>query len=601
MSLRPATARVRRRLPLGTPADRASRQSGPRPQQAASGRLAAGASQPPPARPLAADAARPMAPPAEGAGAICPICLDLLESGSRVISLAPCGHILHRACYDRCAAAAAAGLGGRPGAPRCPMCRGSVAEDRIKSASAVPGARLAGGYAQYAARSAAPPPPPRDLCRAALASMGPVPAPAGGGLRQATGAPAATNIPASAQDQLLAGIMAQLGAAAPAPSPLPTAAPQPFVTLPGESAGQALLRMLRLDLEGQAARRAQQTTTAAAAAHLAPAAVPAAPAVAAPPAAACPSTWCFSIDVSSSMGNSQDWQPGAVSRLCFALASLVRLGLAWAGRAKQTAGLRLSSTVGAQYWVGCSPPPPSLSPSLPQACVVDAKVAPGDWVTVQAFDAEQATLKPWFRKPGGWAARMRRATEGHLLMDSWQQLSGSGEGGPTCSCCAVSCPAPCASTQLPCIDVQLAPPSFLHPAPAAAFNKAAFLAELTGAVRACGLRCFGTRTYAAAKLAVETLAAKANSLAVPQQVPAGGGSGAAAQQGSPAHVGAAPAELGAATHSLVLLTDGWADDLLIGYESAAELMLDPPFVSGGFKALLVRGRWSRGAGVEGLE
>lgn len=170
--------------------------------------------------------------------------------------------------------------------------------------------------------------------------MGPVPAPAGGGLRQATGAPAATNIPASAQDQLLAGIMAQLGAAAPTPPPLPAAtptplplpaaAPQRFVTLPGESADQALLRMLRLNLEEQAARRAQQETAASAAAHLAPAAVPAAPAIAAPPAAvASPSTWCFSIDVSSSMGNSQDWQPGAVSRLCFALASLVSWG--WRG------------------------------------------------------------------------------------------------------------------------------------------------------------------------------------------------------------------------------------------------------------------------------
>lgn len=65
-----------------------------------------------------------MAPPAEEEGGTCPICLDILESGGRVISLAPCGHILHRACYDRCAAAAAAGLGGLRGAPRCPMCRG---------------------------------------------------------------------------------------------------------------------------------------------------------------------------------------------------------------------------------------------------------------------------------------------------------------------------------------------------------------------------------------------------------------------------------------------------------------------------------------------
>ena len=166
-------------------------------------------------------------------------------------------------------------------------------------------------------------------------------------------------------------------------------------------------------------------------------------------------------------------------------------------------------------------------------------------------------------------------------MDSSQQLSGSGRGGSTCSCCPVSCRGPCAGTQLSLASTLHLPPSMIA-CPAAAFNKAAFLAELTGAVRACGLRRFGTSTYAAAKLAVETLAA-------PQQALAGGGSGAAAQQGSPAHVGAAPAELGAATHSLVLLTDGWADDLLIVYESTPALMIDPPFVSGGFKALLVRG------------
>lgn len=177
-----------------------------------------------------------MAPSAEGEGATCPVCLDTLERGSGVISLSPCGHILHRACFDECTAAA------RDGPPRCPMCRGSVAEDRIRTASAVPGAWLAdgAGYAQYAPRSALPR------------------LPAAPSLYDASDAPAATNIPAGARDLLLAGISEQLGAGGPAA--VPTASP---------------------------------------------------------------STWCFSIDVSSSMGSTRAWEPGAVSRLCFALASLV--------------------------------------------------------------------------------------------------------------------------------------------------------------------------------------------------------------------------------------------------------------------------------------
>ncbi|PRW57568.1 peptide methionine sulfoxide reductase [Chlorella sorokiniana] len=188
------------------------------------------------------------------------------------------------------------------------------------------------------------------------------------------------------------------------------------------------------------------------------------------PAAAGPGTWCFSIDVSSSMGSSHSWQPGAVSRLCFALASL--------------------------------------------ACVVDAKVAPGDWVTVQAFDAEQATLKPWFRKP-------------------------------------------------------------------ALFDRAAFLAEVTGEVRACGLSRYGTATCTAVEEAVLTLAEKVDSLAEPQRS-ASSGSGAG--------------ELGAA-HSLVLLTDGMAADEGYAFHWAADLLRDPPFEDGGFKALLLHiadnGRSSR--------
>ena len=126
-----------------------------------------------------------------------------------------------------------------------------------------------------------------------------------------------------------------------------------------------------------------------------------------------------------------------------------------------------------------------------------------------------------------------------------------------------------------------------RPAPAAAFDKAAFLAELTGAVRACGLERIGTCTCAAAKLAVETLAAKANGMVAPPAAHPPAESGSAAQQGSTAGVGADSAHVGAA-HSLVLLTDGWADDQYSGFDAAAALLRDPPFVAGGFKALLVR-------------
>ena len=64
-----------------------------------------------------------------------------------------------------------------------------------------------------------------------------------------------------------------------------------------------------------------------------------------------------------SMGSSRAWQPSACSRLCFALASL--------------------------------------------SCVVDSRVATGDWVMVAAFDGGLATLKRWFRKPGGWTEYRR--------------------------------------------------------------------------------------------------------------------------------------------------------------------------------------------------
>jgi hypothetical protein len=58
------------------------------------------------------------------------------------------------------------------------------------------------------------------------------------------------------------------------------------------------------------------------------------------------------------MGSSRAWQPDACSRLCFVLASL--------------------------------------------ACMVNSRVAQGDWVMVAAFDEGLATIKRWFRKPGGW-------------------------------------------------------------------------------------------------------------------------------------------------------------------------------------------------------
>lgn len=217
-----------------------------------------------------------MAPAAEQEGAACPICLDVLESGTGVISLSPCGHIMHRACFDACAAAAA----GRSDAASCPMCRGEVAEDRILSATAVPGALLPGdaGYAQYAPRSAVP--------RAVAAGAQLMSPRRRAGRGSALASPA--GIPAAARDALLESISAQLGAA------------------------------------GAAAAAVRSATDA-------------------------PSTWCFSIDVSGSMGSRSDWHPASVSRLCFALASLVRSGLAEGGesgfvlvQAALTCGLLIS-------------------------------------------------------------------------------------------------------------------------------------------------------------------------------------------------------------------------------------------------------------------
>ena len=127
--------------------------------------------------------------------------------------------------------------------------------------------------------------------------------------------------------------------------------------------------------------------------------------------------------------------------------------------------------------------------------------------------------------------------------------------------------------------------------PAAAFDRAAFLDELTAALRACGLARRGTRTCTAVRSAVEALACNANSQVA--QRPNGGGAEAAA---------GAPPFAAAAVHSLVLLTDGWADDEAGGFAAAAALLRQPPFQAGGFKALLVslRGRSQSGSSVSSV-
>ena len=292
--------------------------------------------------------------PAEQGGAPCPICLDALGPGSGVVSLG-CGHNLHRSCLELCTAAAAAG---QALAVSCPLCRAAVSEDRVKSASAVPGARLAAGagFAQFAPRTSQTLPPtasqPRRHSQAQPALSPPVAArqeparqlqpdtqrlevqPAQGvqlgrqleaeagrvrrqeGERRLLRGPTAPSIErhvaavlAADRDWLLAVISAQLRLGVPgSTAALPS-------QLPATRAGDAAPGPARQADGGLGGCPARTTAT--------PAPVPAAPA---------PSTWCFSIDVSSSMGSSRACRPGAVSRLCFALACLVSQGPAQQAR-----------------------------------------------------------------------------------------------------------------------------------------------------------------------------------------------------------------------------------------------------------------------------
>ena len=126
------------------------------------------------------------------------------------------------------------------------------------------------------------------------------------------------------------------------------------------------------------------------------------------------------------------------------------------------------------------------------------------------------------------------------------------------------------------------PFSQLQPTCAAHFNRAAFLAKLTGAVRHSGLRRFGTDACAAVQAVVADLAAQAAELERPT---AGAGSGVVRPWPWPGQ----PAPAASASHSLVLLTDGLADDAPTMLEATAALLRSPPFPRGGFRALLVRG------------
>jgi hypothetical protein len=82
-------------------------------------------------------------------------------------------------------------------------------------------------------------------------------------------------------------------------------------------------------------------------------------------------------------------------------------------------------------------------------------VAEGDWVLVTAFSNSLATLKRWFRKPGGWGG--------------WG-VGGGGGGGQWDAPQRVSCCHRPASVSLVCSAAQLAAiqPWQLHARPPAA-------------------------------------------------------------------------------------------------------------------------------------
>ncbi|KAL4858331.1 hypothetical protein ACK3TF_001804 [Chlorella vulgaris] len=168
------------------------------------------------------------------------------------------------------------------------------------------------------------------------------------------------------------------------------------------------------------------------------------------------------------------------------------------------------------------------------ACVVDSHVAAGDWVHVTAFSSGVETIKPWFCKP-------------------------------------------------------------------VFFHRATFVTQLTAAVRDLGHFRSGTNLCAAALHTLSTLAAKALTLVPPSATRTGAdtarGNEAATAAATPACCAAALTVAGSSQrHSLVLLTDGAADDAYELLSAVVEQLGDPPFPDGGFRALLMHidSRYSSG-------
>ena len=489
---------------------------------------------------------------------VCSICLERLSS--ETVSLG-CGHLLHLNCLT--------------GLSLCPMCRVPIDYDRVKLAEAVPAAAApAGGFLGYAVRSAAAAIFGRRLPAVAVLGRGAgaaAPAPAATRM-DASDADAATDIPAADRDELLGGIMAQLGAAvdmaeqAPAadaylPDGLGLPAPPAATATPGESAGQA----------------------------------------------AAPSTWAFCIDVSS-----ETPLGGAGSKH-----SLLQCACSWRlGKCCSCCGSNGSPGTQTYLHNPTSYSCIALKPSRPHPphCRLH-----GQFPRLAA----RRLLPPLLRagQPGlrGGLPRVRgglghggglRCGSGHPQALVPQARCGGGGGGTVVamhSCCIhAEQPAPSAphrSDQSPHL-VQLNQTNLcICRAPAAAtFDKAAFLAEVTGAVRGCGLERYGTYLCTATCQVIAELADRAALLTgssseavdtvdgLPPAAPEGGPAAAEAAAGlaGGGRGGAAAAgPLAGQQHSFVLLTDGDAVDEDEAFVPAQALMSAPPFPGGGFRALLV--------------
>lgn len=155
------------------------------------------------------------------------------------------------------------------------------------------------------------------------------------------------------------------------------------------------------------------------------------------------------------------------------------------------------------------------------------------------------------------------------------------------NCPAICHPSPRSALTLSCCLL-------LGPCSAVFFHRATFVTQLTAAVRDLGHFRSGTNLCAAALHTLSTLAAKALTLVPPSATRTGAdtarGNEAATAAATPACCAAALTVAGSSQrHSLVLLTDGAADDAYELLSAVLEQLGDPPFPDGGFRALLVSG------------